>query len=131
MRAFVKRNALWFGMLAVLVPLGVLLGLQYSWLVDLQKTSAIAETAYLKNYLEAVSTTVEYFYSKQAERALNIPSSYFAKGPQKIAHREHGSLSQRAGGQASLAGLSGSTSFTSRAPVSSFLSSSTPTQPRF
>ena len=65
----------------------MLLGLQYKWLTSLQKTSAIAENAWLGNYLEAVSSEVEYFYRKQAERALNVPVSLFAlNNPEKIGH---------------------------------------------
>lgn len=79
LRRIFKRHMLIVGFVAVLVPLGVLLALQYRWLVRLQETSAIAETAYLNNYLEAVSSEVEYFYRKQAERSLNIPQYYFSQ----------------------------------------------------
>jgi signal transduction histidine kinase len=84
---FVKRHMLWVGFAAVVLPLAVLLGLQYFWLVDLQRKSAVAETAYLRNYLDAVSSRVEYFYRKQAERALNVPASLFTvPSPKKIEH---------------------------------------------
>ncbi len=86
-RQFVRRHALWFGFVAVLLPLAVLLSLQYVWLVDLQKKSAIAENAYLRNYLEAVSSRIEYFYRAQAEHALNLPGSLFSMDtPKKVAH---------------------------------------------
>jgi signal transduction histidine kinase len=82
-----KRRMLWVGFLAVCVPLGILLGLQYRWLVSLQHTSAIAEKAWLNNYLVAVGSEVEYFYRKQAERSLNIPTNVFAGAPpEKVAH---------------------------------------------
>ena len=84
MRRFFRNNALWIGFLAVLAPLAVLLGLQYSWLVDLEETSAVAEKAYLENYLEAISSEVEYFYQLQAERSLNLPVQYFTKAPEKL-----------------------------------------------
>jgi signal transduction histidine kinase len=74
------------GFLMVFVPLGVLLGMQYRWLVSLERTSAIAEKAWLSNYLEALASEVDYFYRKQAERALNIPASYLRAGPDKIAY---------------------------------------------
>lgn len=78
---------LWVGFLAVCVPLGILLGLQYKWLVSLQHTSAIAEKAWLNNYLVAVASEVEYFYRKQAQRSLNIPANVFAGAPpEKVAH---------------------------------------------
>ena len=57
------------------VPLGLLFGLQYRWLAGLERTSAIAQKAWLSNYLEAVSNGVEYFYRAQAERSLNLPES--------------------------------------------------------
>jgi signal transduction histidine kinase len=87
LRSFVKRHALWIGFAAVVLPLVVLLGLQYVWLVDLQEKSAVAEVTYLRNYLEAVSSRVEFFYRKQAERALNLPASLFeVKERKKIEH---------------------------------------------
>ncbi len=68
------------GFLAVLAPLGVMLSLQYGWLVKLQKTSAVAEKASLGNYLRVVSKEIEYFYFKQAERSLNIPPELLLEG---------------------------------------------------
>jgi signal transduction histidine kinase len=82
---FVKRRMLWIGFLGVFLPLSILLGMQYKWLARLEKTSAIAEKAWLDNYLEAVSSEVEYFYTKQAERGLNIPESLLAyDNPYKV-----------------------------------------------
>jgi signal transduction histidine kinase len=91
---FVRRRVLWIGFLAVLLPLTVLLVLQYRWLVRLEKTSAYAEKAWLKNYLEAVSEKVEYTYRKQAERGLNIPIALLAhENPEKLSYymkKKHG-----------------------------------------
>ena len=85
-KSFVKRHALWVGFIAVLLPLAVLLSLQYVWLVDLQKKSAVAENAYLRNSLEAVSSRIEYFYRAQAEHALNLPGALFSMDtPKKVA----------------------------------------------
>jgi signal transduction histidine kinase len=86
-RRFLKRHILWFGFLAVALPLGILVSLQYGWLTSLEKTSAIAETAALDNYLDAVVQDVEYFYWKQAERALNIPGFYIREKPLEDAIR--------------------------------------------
>jgi signal transduction histidine kinase len=77
MKSFLRRHILWVGFLAVLVPLMAMLGLQYLWLVDLEKKSTIAHEATLKNYLEAVATKVEYFYRESAERSLNLPPQVF------------------------------------------------------
>ena len=76
---FARRHVLWLGFLAVLVPLVILLSLQYGWLVSLEKTSVVAHQATLNNFLEAVASEVEYFYRSVAERALNLPSSLFTQ----------------------------------------------------
>ena len=75
------RARIWIGFLAVLGPLVVLLALQYRWLVTLERTSAMAHRATLHNYLEAVTTEVQYHYRSLAERSLNLPSSLFTSGP--------------------------------------------------
>lgn len=79
MRRFLRRHLLLAGFAAVLIPLTVLMVMQYRWLVDLQEKSAIAHEAALNNYLEAVGTEVEYFYRNNAERLLNVPSSIFTQ----------------------------------------------------
>jgi len=84
----VERNVLggprvlWAGVLAVLLPLAILLGLQYWWLTDLEHNSAIARKAALDNYLGTISKEVRYFYFKISERALNMPPE--ALGPKSI-----------------------------------------------
>lgn len=77
MRGFLKRHPLALGFTAAVTPLVVLLGLQYLWLAKLQETSALAHTAYLSHYLEAVTTRVDYFYRTSAERSLNVPAALF------------------------------------------------------
>jgi signal transduction histidine kinase len=65
------------GFMVAVIPLLLLLGLQYLWLAKLQKTSAIAHKAYLGHYVEAVATRVDYFYRSSAERSLNVPAEMF------------------------------------------------------
>ena len=95
----VERNVLggprvlWAGVLAVLLPLAILLGLQYWWLTDLEHNSAIARKAALDNYLDAISKEVHYFYFKISERALNLPPE--ALGPKSI--KKAGRLLQEEG----------------------------------
>jgi signal transduction histidine kinase len=72
-----KRRRLWLGVLAVLLPLAILLGLQYLWLADLEQKSAIARKAALEEYLKWIAKDVDYFYTKISERALNLPASAF------------------------------------------------------
>ena len=73
------------GLVAVAIPLALLLGLQLKWLSSLERTSAIAEKAWLSNYIEAVSSEVEFFYRAQAERTLNIPDELFGRSKAKLA----------------------------------------------
>ncbi|MCZ6670281.1 MAG: hypothetical protein O6947_04575, partial [Acidobacteria bacterium] len=77
---FLKRHSLWVGFMAVLIPLMVLLGMQYVWLTKLERMSAIAHKVALQNYLEALGTEIQYFYRTTAERALNLPASMFLQG---------------------------------------------------
>ena len=76
---FGGRRVLWAGVLAVFLPLAVLLALQYWWLADLERNSAIAREATLKNYLETITKDVHYFYWKISERALNLPPEIFGE----------------------------------------------------
>jgi signal transduction histidine kinase len=76
---FGGRRVLWAGLAAVLLPLLVLLALQYWWLADLERNSAIAREATLKNYLETITKEVHYFYWKISERALNLPPEIFGE----------------------------------------------------
>ena len=76
---FGGRRVLWAGVLAVVLPLAVLLALQYWWLADLERNSAIAREATLKNYLETITKDVHYFYWKISERALNLPPEIFGE----------------------------------------------------
>jgi len=78
--AFLRHHILWAGFLVVIIPLLIILGLQYKSLAKLETTSVIARKVTLKNYLEAVATEVHYFYRANAEHALNIPSHVFTHG---------------------------------------------------
>jgi len=73
-----QQRALRIGFFAVFVPLLVLLGLQYWWLVDLQQKTSIARTVFLQKYLEVVAKEVSWRYVSLAERTLNLPASVFS-----------------------------------------------------
>ncbi|HYH47489.1 MAG TPA: HAMP domain-containing sensor histidine kinase, partial [Thermoanaerobaculia bacterium] len=83
----IKRHTLWIGFAAALVPLALLLALQYRWLVKLDHTSAQAHQATLANYLEAVVAEVKTTYQGKAERALNLPASTFT--PERLEKAAH------------------------------------------
>ena len=72
-----RKPALWIGFFAVVVPLLVMLGFQYRWLVSLQEASTIANQAVLENYLDAVTKEVQFAFASNAERQLNLPASLF------------------------------------------------------
>ena len=73
------RRILWAGLAAVLVPLAMLMALQYWWLTELEHNSAIARKATLNNYLETITKEVHYFYYKISERTLNLPPELFTQ----------------------------------------------------
>lgn len=78
-REFFKKHRLWVAFVVVLMPLIILIGLQYVWLTRLAKLSAVANQAALTNYVQAIGSEVQYFYQSRAERALNIPASLFTQ----------------------------------------------------
>jgi signal transduction histidine kinase len=93
MLSIVRRNTLWIGFAAVLVPLGVLLFMQYRWLSELDRTSTLAHRATLDNFLEAVTGEVRYFYRSTGERALNLPGAIFRQNLLDRAARHFGKKS--------------------------------------
>jgi signal transduction histidine kinase len=83
-----KRRTLWLGFVAVLVPLLILLVLQFVWLGHLRRATAIAHQAALHTFLESVGTDIQYFYRSDAERALNVAASLIVQGRfDKVAHQ--------------------------------------------
>jgi signal transduction histidine kinase len=67
------------GAIIAFAPLLLLFRLQYSWLAELEETSAIARTASLNHYLEAMANEFEYWFKTSAERVLNLPASHFTQ----------------------------------------------------
>jgi signal transduction histidine kinase len=57
----------------------VLLGVQFVWLLRLERVSAIAHEAALQSFLGSVGTQIEYTYRETAERSLNLPASLFTQ----------------------------------------------------
>ena len=84
MLALKKRRALWVGFLLVLVPLIILLGLQYRWLGAMEDVTGIVRQAALNNYLDNLSQQVEVFYTGNAEQALDLPTSHVIGERQKL-----------------------------------------------
>lgn len=72
-QAFLKRHLLWVGFLAVMLPLLVLLWLQYRSLTALEAALPARRKEEMKNFLQAVTNEVEAYYRNEAERALALP----------------------------------------------------------
>jgi signal transduction histidine kinase len=77
-RALSKRYNRWIGFVAVLLPLAILLGLQYRWLRELDHFSERAHKAQVASLLEAVSKNVEYSYA-DAGQILDLQPSVFTQ----------------------------------------------------
>jgi signal transduction histidine kinase len=68
---------LWVGSLAVMVPLVILLALQYRSLSTLEWSLPAARKDKMRSYLGTVGNTVAEYYKNTANHALNVPSSVF------------------------------------------------------
>src|SRR5207248_7272412 len=88
LRAFFKRHILLVGLIAVVVPLLSIIGLQYLSLRKLEKTSIVAGTVGMKNYLGGVSSEVKMFYKSNAEQALAVPA-YSVEGDNLCDLKDH------------------------------------------
>ena len=82
--ASLRRRRLWWVAGAAALPLVGLLALQFHWMRQLERTSAIVEEATLENYLEALASDVEVYYRTEGERALNLPAALFVNGPETL-----------------------------------------------
>ncbi|PYS79299.1 MAG: hypothetical protein DMF66_03335, partial [Acidobacteria bacterium] len=88
LRSFFKRHVLLVGLAAVVVPLLSIIGLQYWSLRKLEKTSIVAGTVGMKNYLGGVSSEVKMFYKSNAEQALAVPA-YSVEGDNLCDLKDH------------------------------------------
>jgi signal transduction histidine kinase len=79
LKPFLNRYILWIGLIAVVVPLVIILVLQYWSLVKLEKTLPVAGQASLRNYLSGVSTEIQNFYQTGTRDVLNVPSRDFTQ----------------------------------------------------
>lgn len=68
--ALKKRRLLLIAAVTVCLPLVLMMGLQYFWLLRLKTSSSSARDAAQDHFLHLVSQKVEYFYSRLAETML-------------------------------------------------------------
>ncbi|HST50845.1 MAG TPA: HAMP domain-containing sensor histidine kinase [Pyrinomonadaceae bacterium] len=88
LRAFFKRHILLVGLVAVVVPLLSIIGLQYLSLRKLEKTSIVAGNVGMKNYLAGVSSEIKMFYKSSSEQVLAVPS-YAVEGDNFCDLKDH------------------------------------------
>src|SRR5437868_13656827 len=88
LRAFFKRHILLVGLLAVVVPLLSIIGLQYLSLRKREKTAIVAGTVGMKNCVGGVSSEVKMFYKSNAEQALAVPA-YSVEGDNLCDLKDH------------------------------------------
>ncbi len=77
LRAFLKRNFLWVGLVAVIIPLFTLLVLQYRSLDALEQTMPIARKEYMRRYLVVVAKDIFDYYQNIADQALTLSAKAF------------------------------------------------------
>lgn len=65
------------GLLAVILPLLIILGLQYRSLVELERTMPVARREYMRKYLVTVAKDAYEFYNTTTAQSLNVPASAF------------------------------------------------------
>ena len=78
--ALKRRGALWISFVVAALALVVMLGMQFFWLADLERTSSIAMRATQRKLAEGLAKEVAYYYKSLAEKALSVHPSYFAPG---------------------------------------------------
>ncbi|HKY05476.1 MAG TPA: hypothetical protein VJQ56_11330, partial [Blastocatellia bacterium] len=81
-RTILRRHVLQIGLLAVILPLVIILGLQYSSLAELEKTRPVARKEYMRKFLTVVARETYDFYRTTAEQNLNVPAKAFNQDPQ-------------------------------------------------
>ena len=69
LRTFFKSHILLVGLAAVVFPLLAIIGLQYWSLRKLEKTSIVAGTVGMKNFLAGVANEVRAYYKSGGEQA--------------------------------------------------------------
>ncbi len=77
LRGILKRHFLRVGLIAVIVPLLIILAMQYRSLVELERTMPVARREYMRKYLVMVARDTYEFYRAAADQTLNVPPRAF------------------------------------------------------
>ena len=84
----IRRHAAWAGLAGVMVPLLVLLILQFRSLSTLKRTWALAHRTSLESCLAEVSVLMEQELGARAERLLRVPAASFEPDQAHLAIRQ-------------------------------------------
>ena len=79
-----KRRILWIGFGAVLIPLMVLMVLQYRWLGELERASSRARQADMMVALDYIAEEVNWTYSTDASKTLRLPGEVLTTQHDKL-----------------------------------------------
>ena len=82
--SFLRGKALWVGLVAVIVPLLVNLGLQYRSLSELESAMPWARRMMLRKYLQELNADISKVYKTKADEILNVPAAGFQPFDQKV-----------------------------------------------
>jgi signal transduction histidine kinase len=80
LKALLSQHVIWVVLVAVMVPLLIILMVQYRSLVELERTLPIANKAWMRKYLVTLASQVEETYRTGAEETLSVPREAFLKG---------------------------------------------------
>jgi signal transduction histidine kinase len=72
-RLFLRQYALWAGLIVVIIPLLIILWLQYRSYLAQERTAPAYRKELLRDRLHSINQEIEVFYRTQAESALNVP----------------------------------------------------------
>ncbi|MDX2029866.1 MAG: ATP-binding protein [Blastocatellia bacterium] len=86
MKVFVRRHALWIGIVAVAIPLAAHLWLQYESLRKLQATLPVSRRAFMRQYLSGVLNQTMMAFEERVDVVLNVPAGAFRY---RFPDREH------------------------------------------
>ena len=80
-----RKKALWAGLGGALIPLLILLMLQYRWLHDLDRQARRARDQARRNYINLVAEKTENMVIANAELTIDLPADMLLGNPEKLA----------------------------------------------
>jgi signal transduction histidine kinase len=82
-----RRRPLWIALAVVVLPLVVLLTLQYRLLVDLERNTALANGVALQGQLDLLAKQINMLFATSGERTLHVPPWFFTPASDQFDQR--------------------------------------------